>query len=119
MSETRDRLRAATVGAAKTFAEEIVEYQCEKYKVRQPNVLERSMIMQKAKIAAGDAEKVDLAKLYVWATIYCVYTEDGELIFTHEDYDSLERQPCGGFVDVFAPVVMKLMNVDAEEKAKN
>jgi hypothetical protein len=119
MSELRDKLRAATVGSAKSFGEEIVEYQGEKFKVRQPSVLQRSMIMQKAKIISGDAEKIDLAMMQIWATICCVYTEDGEAVFSQEDYASLENQPCGGFVDEFAPIVMKLMNVEAEAKAKN
>lgn len=119
MSELRDKLRAATVGAAKVFGEEIIEYQGEKFKIRQPSVQQRAMIMQAAKIATGDVEKIDLAKMQIWATICCVYTEDGEAVFSQEDYASLENQPCGGFIDEFAPVVMKLMNVEAEEKAKN
>lgn len=119
MSELRDKLRAATVGAAKSFKEEIVEYQGEKFKVRQPSVLQRNMIMQKAKVMSGDVEKMDMAKMFAWATICCVYTEDDEPVFTNDDCPSLEEQPCGGFVDEFAPVVMRLMNVEAEEKAKN
>jgi hypothetical protein len=119
MSDLRDKLRAATVGAPKIFGKEIIEYLGEKFEVRQPSVGQRAMIMQKAKLASGDVEKMDLAKMQIWATICCVYTEDGEAVFSDEDYDSLENQPCGGFVDEFSPVVLRLMNVEAEEKAKN
>jgi hypothetical protein len=115
----RDKLRELTVGAPKKFGEEIVEYGGEKFLVRQPSVGQRAAIMQASKMITGDVEKIDLAKMQIWATICCVYTEDGENVFTNEDYASLEAQPCGGFIDEFAPVVMRLMNVEAAEKAKN
>lgn len=119
MSDIKDKLRSLTVGSAKIFGEEIVEYQGEQFKIRQPSVAQRAQIMQAAKIATGDAEKIDLAKMQVWATICCTYTMENESVFTFEDYDSLENQPCGGFVDEFAPIALKLMNVEAEDKAKN
>jgi hypothetical protein len=115
----KDKLRALTVGAHKEFGKEVVEFDGEKFLIKQPTVKQRNMIFQAAKIASGDAEKIDLAKMQILATIYCVCTEDGEPIFTLEDYESLENQPCGGFIDEFSPVVMKLMNVEAEAKAKN
>lgn len=119
MSELKNKLRSLTVGATKIFGEEIVEYQGEKFKIKQPSVMQRAMIFQAAKLASGDTEKMDLAKLQIYATICCTYTVDDELIFTQEDYVSLENQPCGGFVDTFAPIALRLMNTEAEEKAKN
>lgn len=119
MSDLKNKLRALTVGSAKVFGEEIVEFQGEQFKIRQPSVAQRAMIMQQAKIASGDVEKIDLAKMQVWATICCTYTMENESVFTQEDYQSLEQQPCGGFVDEFAPIALRLMNVEAEEKAKN
>lgn len=116
----RDKLRSLTVGAPKVFGEEIVEFGGEKFLVRQPSVGQRSAIMQASKMITGDVEKISLEKLQIWATICCVYTEDGkENVFTEEDYADLSTRPCGGFVDEFAPVVMRLMNVEAQEKAKN
>lgn len=119
MSDLKNKLRSLTVGAAKIFGEEIVEYQGEQFKIRQPSVAQRAQIMQQAKIATGDVEKFDLAKMQVWATICCTYTMENDPVFTQEDYASLENQPCGSFVDTFAPVALRLMNVEAEEKAKN
>jgi hypothetical protein len=115
----RDKLRAKTVGAKKEFRQEEVLFDGETFIVKQPSVLQRGQILQKSKAQVGDAEKLDTAQLFAWATIHCVYTPDGEQVFDEKDYESLVNQPAGGFVDTFGAAAMKLMNVDTEQIAKN
>lgn len=118
----RERLRAKTIEAAKNFRSEEVEYEGEKFIVRQPSVAQRSDILKKAKAQTEKQEEVvermDLAELQVWATIHCVYTPEGERVFDDSDADALRNEPAGGFVDTFSEVALQLMNM-AEEAAKN
>lgn len=115
-----NKLRAITVGAAKQFKKEIKEWEGEKFEIRQPSVGQRASIMQRAKVATGDVEKMDLAELQIWSTICCVYDpESGDSVFNEADYDSLKNQPSGSFVDEFAQIALKLMNVEAGEAGKN
>lgn len=121
---TRDRLRAKTVGAAKRFREEIVEFEGEKFIVRQPSVAQRSAILQRARVATNDkgqlAAEMDMAALQVWATICCTYaTGEEKPLFEEGDVESLMGQPSGGFVDLFGNTALKLMNVEAENDGKN
>ncbi|HHW13401.1 MAG TPA: hypothetical protein GXX28_00525 [Firmicutes bacterium] len=114
----RDKLRAATVGAAKNFKSEVVEYAGHKFIVRQPSVAQRGEILKRSKISTGDVEKMDPGELQVWATVHCVYTEEGERVFEEADAESLRNEPSGGFVDAFSEVAIRLMNM-GEQTAKN
>lgn len=116
----REKLRAKTLGAKKTFKTETVEFDGEQFEIRQPSVAQRAAILQAAKAQLGDAEKVDVAKLQVWATICCTYVPGEEApVFTEKDVDDLMKLPSGSFVDEFSSVALKLMNVEAAEAAKN
>jgi hypothetical protein len=120
----RDKLRAKTVGAAKQFKSETVEFDGEKYIVRQPSVTQRGEILKKSKISTGDIERMDPCELQVWATIHCVYTPptpecpNGEQVFEEADAESLRGEPSGGYVDTFSEIALKLMNM-GEGAGKN
>jgi hypothetical protein len=120
----RDKLRAKTVGAAKTFKSEKVLFDGEEFIVRQPSVTQRGEILKKSKISTGDIERMDPGELQVWATIHCVYTPptpelpNGEQVFEEADAESLRGEPSGGYVDAFSEIALKLMNV-GEEAEKN
>ncbi len=119
----RDRLRAKTVGAAKRFKEEIVEWEGEKFLIRQPSVAQRSAILQKARVKTDEQGKVadmDMAVLQVWAAICCTYVPgEDKPLFEEADVENLMGQPSGGFVDLFGNTALKLMNVEAEKDGKN
>lgn len=116
----RDKLRSKTVGAKKQFKSEIVEWDGEQYEIRQPSVGQRGRILQAAKVQTGDAEKMDLAKLQVMATVCCTYVPGEDTpVFEEADIEALMELPAGSFVDEFAQVALRFMNVDAEEAAKN
>jgi len=116
----RDILRAKTVGAKKQFKSEIVEWDGEKFEIRQPSVGQRGKILQASKVQTGDVEKMDFAKLQAVAVICCTYVPGtNEQVFEEADLDALMELPAGSFVDEFSQVALRLMNVEAEVAAKN
>lgn len=115
----RDKLRAKTVGAKKQFRTETVTIGGEAFEVRQPSVAERARILKQAKVQTGDADRMDMAELQIWAAILLTYvpgTEDH--VFEDADYAALAAQPANGFVDEISRVAMRLMNAGGDE-AKN
>ncbi len=132
--EVIKKLRAATLGSRKEFKSERKEWGGEVFEIRQPSVAGRARIFRyagsleeeapkgkKGKAeAAGVMQQVDLAKMQVWSVIECTYIpKSSEKVFTKVDYDDLMGRPAGDFVDAFAAIAMKLMNVDSEEDGKN
>ena len=118
----RDSLRKLTVGAEKNFASEIVEYNGDEFEIRQPSVSVRSKILKKSSLSddIDDLGKVEFDKMQIYAVIYCTFIPGtDELVFDESDIPSLREQPTGSFVDEFAAVAMKLMNVKPEADAKN
>lgn len=118
----RDSLRKVTVGAEKNFAKEIVEYNGDKFEIRQPSVSIRSKILKKASVSDDfdDFGKVEFDKMQIYAVIYCTYIPDtDERVFDESDIPALKDQPTDSFVDEFATVAMRLMNARAEADAKN
>lgn len=118
----RDSLRKATVGAEKKFASKIVEYNGDKFEIRQPSVSVRSKILKKSSISddIDDFGKVEFDKMQIFAVIYCTYIPDtDERVFDESDIPALKDQPTDSFVDEFAAEAMKLMNAKPQEDAKN
>ena len=114
----RDRLRAKTLGMTSKRKEEIVEIDGETFVVKQPTVAQRSEILKRGKANTGDAERIDIGEMQIWAVIHCTYTPEGEQVFEPADYEVLKNAPTGSFVDKLAAVAMRLMNAAVEE-AKN
>ena len=125
MANARKELRDKTVGAKKDLKNRIVEWDGDKFEIRQPTVSLRAKIMQKSRIpTGGDAEdiiaQVDYSVMQVWSVIYCTYVPDtDERVFEDQDAKSLREQPTGGFVDQFAEAATDLMNVSPKQAAKN
>jgi len=118
----RDSLRKLTVGAEKDFANEIVEYNGDKFEIRQPSVSVRSKILKKASVSDDfdDFGKVEFDKMQIYAVIYCTYVPDtDERVFDESDIPALKDQPTDSFVDDFAAAAMSLMNAKPQEDAKN
>lgn len=137
MANIKEQIRSKTIGAKANFRKEIVEVNDIKVEVRQPSVSERGKIMKRSR----DSEKVETAakgkkakdvgaedvlssldygKMQAWATIYCSYVpETDEKVYEEQDFEALLNRPAGGFVDKLSTAAMNLMNVQAEEDAKN
>lgn len=121
----RDQLRGATVGKKPEFRHEIVKVGDHEFEVRQPSVATRSKMIKKCNVKVGGSmddavEKLDYSALQVWSVIYCTFVPGtDERVFEDGDFNHLQNQPAGGFVDELGQAAMKLMNVDPEEDAKN
>lgn len=137
MTDLRKQIRNKTVGAKQEFKSQIEEVNGIKVEVRQPSVAERGKIMKKSRdnvkvektAKAKDAKNVgaqdllstlDYGKMQAWATIYCSYVPDtNEQVYEEQDFESLLNAPAGSYVDKLSTAAMNLMNVEAEEDAKN
>lgn len=137
MEEIRKKIRGATIGRKAEFKRKSVKVNGVEVDVEQPSVASRAQIMKRsrdsnkvAKTAKGkDREEIgaqdvlsslDYGKMQAWATIYCAKVPDSDdMVYSEEDFDALLNRPAGGFVDKLSQAAMELMNVDAEEDAKN
>lgn len=127
---TRDNLRSKLLAGSVKLKTELIVFEGETYEVRQPTVGKRSRIFKTCgattTVARGkgknaeDATVVDLAKLQMQGVIECVYVPGtDEHVFGTADVCALEELAPGGLFDQLADCVLKLMNVDREEIAKN
>ena len=128
MSEFRDKLRSKTVGAKKVFKKIIVEWEGDKFEIRQPTVAMRAEITKKSlegfnrdAIDGGSiVESIDPGRLQVYSVIYCTFVPGtDDLVFEEADFDMLRSQPSGGFMDLFAANATKLINEKPKLDAKN
>ena len=117
---TRDELRAATLGETAKFTSEEVEYNGQKYEIREPTIKQRTVIMQQAKVTGSNEDKRDLGKLVAWACVECVYVPDTqEHVYEVADVEGMINRPCKSWVSVFGDKVLEAMNVKADEASKN
>jgi len=123
MSELRKQLRSLTAGAKVEFKKESIEWEGQSFEIRQPSVAIKSKIMQKSRISLDEEDKaasMDFGAMQIWSVIYCTYVPGTEeLVFEEVDEATLSSKPSGSFVDKFAAIAMKLMNVEPDEAAKN
>lgn len=116
--EMRDKIRAATVGAKKTFNKELIEYQGVLLEVRQLSLSGRRDYMTSS--IDGKTKDVDLLKLQVKGIISSCYVPDTDLlIFEDTDYDGLCTSVTGGYADVIWNAVQRLSNFSVEDAKKN
>lgn len=114
----RDALRAATVGASRARAGEVVEVNGAQIEVRKPTVAERYEIITNA--AKDGGKGVDLRKMHASALINLCYipgTEDR--VFEDADMKDLTDAEAGGWSDTLFEVAQKFLNVKASTLAKN
>lgn len=125
MSESRDKIRAATVGAEKNFTKNIVDYNGIKIEIRQPSIGGRAEIMRKCKTTFKDMdgeerETFDMWEFLTMAVIYCSYVPGTEeKVFEEGDYESIFESPTGSFIDEFSTELIKILNVDEKQIEKN
>lgn len=118
-----DKLRALTVGAAKKFRSEVVEFEGERFLVREPSVGEKEDIQRKCGLLSVKQDKkgaaqveLPLAKLKVYAMIACVRDEEsGDCVFSIADFDSLFGQPDSGFMSVLGDKALEMVNGASDE----
>ncbi len=118
-NEKRSKLRSLTVAAKKNFKNEIVDWEGEKFEIRQPSVGTRGEIMQRAR-ESEESVSFNVGAMQIWMVIYCTYIPGtNELVFTEEDYANLNEHPTGTFLDKFVGVATRLVNMTPVEDAKN
>lgn len=117
---SRDSIRAATLGRARQVKSRIIETEDTQVEVRQPSIKARSNIFRRAKVQSGDRDRMDMGELQITAVIECCFVPGTvERVFSEADRESLENAPAGSFVDELSSAVLELLNVDAEDLAKN
>lgn len=118
-----DKLRALTVGATKNFRSEVVEFEGERFLVREPSVGEKEDIQRKCGLLAikqdkkgGSTMELPLAKLKVFAMIACVIDpESDQHVFNAADFDVLYGQPDSGFMSVLGDKALEMVNGASDE----
>lgn len=118
-SDIRAKLRKATLGAKTSFRKEIVEFNGNKFEIRQPSIKSRAELNERCNIGSN-ADSPDIFNFLVWAVIKNTYVPDTDInVFDEADYDALVENPTGGFMDTFGEIASNLMNVKKEDKKKN
>lgn len=119
---SRDALRAATIGAAHEFRQKVVDLgDGIQVLVRQPSVGARSDVRKRCTtISANGTADFDIFDFLIWSVITCTYTVDTkERVYSDEDYAALRECPTGGFLDDLGAVASEMMNVDAKATKKH
>lgn len=130
MSSKRDKLRNATLGVQPVFKSEFIEYNGQKYEMRQPTIKSRAELRDKCIKSVERHEPkgtnktensvdVNIFEFLVWSVIQNTFVPGtDERVFTEEDYDVLVSNPTGGFMDEFSEVASAIVNVKSEEVKK-
>lgn len=106
----KDSIRKATVGAKKNFRTTELDFEGNKVMFKQLSQRERKELIGRCKDESGD---IDGIELQIWSVIYMTRDpETGETVYTEDDYESLNEQPAGGFVEKFAEAAIALMSGD-------
>ena len=107
-------LRAATLGKPKEPRKETVEFNGQKYEVRQPSIVTRDRIMKDSKDDKGAQQ---LGRMCALAVIACTFIPGTDnRLYTDADLDGMLGQPTGSFVDTLGNVAIRLM-MEAPEQA--
>ena len=120
----KDLIRSKTVGAAKDFKREIMEFEGVPVEIKEPSERQRAKIFERARseinVDGGKPKiNVDTAELAVWALICCVHDpETGETVFTEADYETLMNMPASQ-LDKLKSKALEYVNVDREALEKN
>ncbi len=113
----RDELRAITVGSKKDFTSKTVKFKGKEFEIRQPSIKDRKNLRKYSVDENGDW---DVLEALMWMVIFHTYVPGtNERVFEEQDYEELSSMPTGGFIDAFAEVAAKLLNVDAKALEKN
>lgn len=103
----RDQMRAATVGAPRTFKRTEVEYNGILFEFVQPSLRKRKEIVEKC---TGEDGKVDSIGLMVESVIaLTVVPGTDERVYDEADRAELVDMPSGSFVDEFAEKAVQVL----------
>lgn len=118
---SRAALRKATLGTKKNFRKKIVEFNDEKFEIRQPSIRNRGELRKKCStISETGGIEFDMFEFLVWVVIQNTYVPGtNERVFSEEDYDALVDNPTGGFMDEFAEIATDLANINVDDKKKS
>jgi len=113
MSASNLRSKALTATEAKSIE---VEYEGDKFELRQPNVGVRQDILKRAQ-KGGELDPIEL---YIWFAIKCIHDpEAGGVIFEDTDYEAFKSMESGGFLDVVMAHAPELLNLNISQEKKN
>lgn len=110
-------LRSKLLGAKSNFKTEEVEYEGDKYLVREMSLKQRRQLIKKCQ----DADKnLDGTLFQVHSIILCVTDTKGAPVFESSDADAMLELPAtSGFIGVFSDAIAKLVGNDEEGDVKN
>jgi hypothetical protein len=113
----KDKIRAATVGSKRQFRSEVAIVNGVEIELRQPSIRVRKEIVALSKNEDGQVEMLEFLQR---ALIECAYVPGtDERIFDETDYDTINEHPTGGWVDKLTDKLLVLVNIRADEIAKN
>jgi len=120
MSEAREKLRAATLGAPATTEKRLVKWNGEDFEIRPPSLKDQRLIDDASMIGVGKKAKRDGIKALMHALIKCVFVPGtSEHVFDPADVNAMEERNAKDFVGVFAKAIGELSedsNPEAVEK---
>lgn len=110
-------LRSKLLGAKANFKTEEVEYEGDKYTIREMSLKERRNLIKKCQDSEG---KLDGTLFQIYSIITCVKDERGKSVFESSDAEALEELPANsGMISTFSEAIAKLVNGDEEGDVKN
>lgn len=114
---SRETLRNKILGAKHSAKSKIVEWEGEKFEVRQPTVKGRNDLYKKC---IDDNGQMDMTAFIVWGAILHTYAPNSDdLVFEDADYDVLSNLPSGGFLDLLSEAVSEVIGTDRKKTTKN
>jgi hypothetical protein len=116
MSELRDKIRAATLGAKKQFKRKLVKVGDAEIEVRQPSLKERGEI---AKLTQGKTPANEGELIAEGIIRLCYVPETNEPAFDRADKADIMEFPAGGMFDGLIAAVNEMFLVKAEDVQKN
>lgn len=109
-------LRSKLLGTKANFRTEAVEYEGDKYQVREMSLKTRRKLVKKCMGADG---QLDGTLFQIYSIIYCVLDEKGKQVFEESDAEALEEMPAtSSFIGTFSDAIAKLASTE-EADVKN
>jgi len=117
MSEARDKLRAATLGAPAVRSRKTVEWNGQRYDIGRPSLMEQRQIDDASVIGVGKRAKKDSIRALLHALVRCVFVPGtSERVFDSADVNAMEERGAEDFIGVFAKAIGELSE-DASPEA--
>lgn len=108
------KIRELTVGSKIVYETAEMTYDGEKVIFKQPSRREYRDLLKKATV---DGE-LDVVSFQIWLVIFTTHDEEGNRVFSEEDFAMMIKMPPGGFIDKFAEVSSTLLGEKTEGKSE-